>query len=62
MLKDLNRWMAEAIKASKRMIAEKDRQMEEMVQGIPEWCAQAASAAVADEENKKGDISSNSRV
>ena len=58
MLKDLNKWMAEALQENKRVIAEKDRQMEEMVQGIPEWCAQAASAVVADEGNKNGGSSS----
>ena len=49
MRKDLNKWMAEALQEKKRVITEKDRQIEAMVQGIREWCAQAASAAVADE-------------
>ena len=49
MLKDLNMWMAEALQENKRVIAEKNRQMEEIVQGIPEWCAQAASAVFADQ-------------
>ena len=52
MLKDLNKWMAEALKEKSREIAEKDRQIEGMVQGIPEWCAQAASAVLSDDEGK----------
>ena len=37
------------------MIAEEDRQMEEVVnKGIPEWCAQAASAVLADEGKNDG--------
>ena len=49
MLKNLNKWMAEALQENKRAMAETKRQMEETVQGIPEWCAQAASAVLADE-------------
>ena len=44
MLKDLYKWMAEALKEKNRVIAEKDREIELMVQGIPAWCAQAASS------------------
>ena len=58
MLKDLNMWMAEALQENRRMVAEKNRQMEEMVQGIPEWCAQAASAFFADEGQNDGSSSS----
>ena len=36
-LEQLARWSTEALK-------EKNAQMERLVQGIPEWCAQAASA------------------
>ena len=54
MLKDLNIWMAEALQENKRVIAEKNRQMEEMVQRIPEWCAQAASAVFADDGKNDG--------
>ena len=50
MLRDLNKWTTEALQENKRAMAEKDRQMEEMVQGIPEWCALAASAVLADDE------------
>ena len=32
-------------------MAEKNKQMEEMVQGIPEWCAQAASSVAAEGQN-----------
>ena len=60
MLKDLNKWMAEALQENKRAMAEKDRRMEEMVQGIPEWCAQAASAVMADEGKNDGSSSSRS--
>ena len=39
MLKDLTKWMAEAMKQNKSVVNEKqNRQMEQMVQGIPEWC------------------------
>ena len=54
MLKDLNMWMAEALQENRRMVAEKNRQMEEMVQRIPEWCAQAASAVFADDGKNDG--------
>ena len=50
MLRDLNKWTTEALQENKRAMAEKNRQMEEMVQGIPEWCALAASAVLVDEE------------
>ena len=46
MLKDLNRWMAEALKEQKRVIERKNSQMEEFAQGITAWCAQAASAVM----------------
>ena len=51
MLKDMYKWTAEALKENKRAMAEKNKQMEEMVQGIPEWCAQAASAVAAEGQN-----------
>ena len=51
MLKDLYKWMAEVLKEKNRVIAEKNKQMEEMVQGIPEWCAQAASSVAAEGQN-----------
>ena len=35
MLKDPYKWMAEALEEANRVIAEKNKQMEEMVQGIP---------------------------
>ena len=35
MLRDLTKWMAEALKENKSVVKEKDRQMEQMVQGIP---------------------------
>ena len=45
-------------------MTEKNRQMEEMMQGIPEWCAQAASAdadfALADKGENDGSSSSSS--
>ena len=50
MLKTLYKWTAEALKENKRAMAEKNKQMEEMVQGIPEWCAQAASSVAAADE------------
>ena len=53
MLKALNKWMAEALR-------EKNKQMEEMVRGIPEWCAQAASAVLADEGKNADGVSSSS--
>ena len=51
MLKDLYKWTADSLKENKRVIAENKRQMEEMVQGIPEWCAQAASSLAAEGQN-----------
>ena len=54
MMKDLTKWTAEALKEKTMAMAEKDKQMEEMVRGIPEWCAQAASA-VAEQEENSGD-------
>ena len=50
MMRDLNKWTTEALQENKRAMAEKNKQMEEMVQGIPEWCALAASAVLADDE------------
>ena len=44
LLQELNKWMAEALKENKR-------QMEQMVQAIPEWCAQAASSVAAEQGN-----------
>ena len=48
MLRDLTKWMAEALKEKDSMMKENNRQMERMVQGIPEWCAQAASSVAAE--------------
>ena len=58
MLEDLNKWMLEALKENKRIVAEKSRQMEDIVQGIPEWCAQAASAVAAEGQNDGSSSSS----
>ena len=54
MLEDLNKWVVEALKENKRAMAEKNRQMEVLVQGIPEWCAQAASTVAAEGQNDGG--------
>ena len=54
----LYKWMAEALKEKNSVIAEKNRQMEEIVQGIPEWCAQAASSVAAEGQNDGGGSSS----
>ena len=54
MLKDLTKWMAEAMKENKSVVEEKNRQIEQMVEGIPEWCAQAASCVVAAEVENGG--------
>ena len=51
MMTTLYKWTAEALKEKNSVIAEKNRQMEEMVQGIPEWCAQAASSVAAEGQN-----------
>ena len=51
MLKDLYKWTAEALKENKRAMAEKNKQIEQLVQGIPEWCAQAASSVAAEGQN-----------
>ena len=51
MMKDLYKWTAEALKEKNRVIDEKNKQMEELVQGIPEWCAQAASSVAAEGQN-----------
>ena len=53
MLEKLNKWMAEAL-------TEKNRQIEVLVQGIPDWCAQAASSVAA--EGQKDGSSSNARA
>ena len=57
MLEDLNKWMAEALKEKNSVIAEKNRQMELIVQGIPEWCAQAASSVAAEAQRGTGSSS-----
>ena len=57
MLKDMYKWTAEALKENKRAM-EKNKQMEEMVQGIREWCAQAASAVAAEGQNDGSSSSS----
>ena len=44
LLQDLNTWMAEALRENKK-------QMEQMVHGIAEWCAQASSSAAAEGVN-----------
>ena len=53
MMTTLYKWTAEALKENKTrvIIAENKKQMEEMVQGIPEWCAQAASSVAAEGQN-----------
>ena len=51
MLKDLYKWTAEALKEKNRVISENKKQMDELVQGIPEWCAQAASSVAAEGQN-----------
>ena len=49
---DLTQWMAEALKEKERVMKENNsRQMEQMVLGIPEWCAQAASSMAAPGHN-----------
>ena len=58
MLKTLYKWTAEALKEKNRVIAEKNRQMDEMVQGIPEWCAQTASSVAAEQGQNDGSSSS----
>ena len=58
MLKTLYKWTAEALKEKNRVIAENSKQMEAMVLGIPEWCAQAASSVAADEGVNNGSGSS----
>ena len=58
MLKTLCKWTMEALKEKHRVIAENNKQMEEMVQGIPEWCAQAASSVAAEGQNDGGGSSS----
>ena len=45
MLEDLFKWMAEALKESSRTVAEKNREKEQMAQGISAWCAEAASSS-----------------
>ena len=57
MMTTLYKWTAEALKEN-RVIAENNKQMEEMVQGIPEWCAQAASSVAAEGQNDGGGSSS----
>ena len=51
MLEDLTKWMAEALKENKNVVEAKNRQIEQMVKGIPEWCAQAASCVAAEVQN-----------
>ena len=58
MMTTLYKWTTEALKENKRVIAENKRQMEEMVQGIPEWCAQAASSVAVEGQNDGGGSSS----
>ena len=54
LMEDLTQWMAEALKEKEtRVMEENNRQM---VLGIPEWCAQAASSMAAPGHN--GGISS----
>ena len=65
-LERLTGWMAEQAlkdkekameaKAEKAM-EEKDAQMERLVQGIPEWCAQASSAKASSSEGQQGGCS-----
>ena len=53
-LEDLNKWVVEALKENKRMMAENNRRIEVLVQGIPEWCAQASSSVAAEGQNDCG--------
>ena len=54
-LEHLMRWSTEALKEEKKAMKEKDAQMERLVQGIPEWCAQAASAQASGQGQQGGD-------
>ena len=58
MMNTLYKWMAEALKEKNLVIAEKNKEMEGMVLGIAEWCAQAASPSVAAEQQNYGRKSS----
>ena len=52
-LKRLAGWMAEALREKIKAMEEKGVQMERLEQGIPEWCAQAASSARASSEGQQ---------
>ena len=54
MLKDLYKWTAEALMEKNRAMEEKNKRIEQLVQGIPEWCAQAASSVAAEGQNDGG--------
>ena len=49
----LTGWMAEALKDKEKAMEENKRQMERLVQGIPEWCAQAASGQASLSEGQQ---------
>ena len=53
-LEQLTHWSTEALKEKERQMEEKDAQMERLVQGIPEWCAQAASTQASSEGQRQG--------
>ena len=53
-LEQLTSWSTEALKDKEKAMEEKDAQMERLVQGIPEWCAQAASAQASSEGQQQG--------
>jgi hypothetical protein len=47
-------WMVEELKEQKKRIVEKEDSIERLVKGIPEWCAQQASAYVIDVQARHG--------
>ena len=51
-LEQLTHWSTEALKEKERQMEEKAAQMERLVQGIPEWCAQAASGIIISRREK----------
>ena len=55
LLPKLNKWMAKALKEKAEALKESKRQMELIVQVIPEWCAQAASSVAAEAVNQADD-------
>ena len=53
-LEQLMRWSTEALKERNGQMDDKDSQMERLVQGIPEWCAQAASRLPLHRHHQRG--------